>query len=108
MPKAPTPPAVPAVPTESPSRSPLAQNELVPADDVDHDSQGDADSSLGTDAESSTTSVSTSILKYRRSQGRMYHSDKFTSNYFFPNDDQQLESMDLTCGFVFQCVSMRS
>ncbi|CVL09055.1 related to TAM domain methyltransferase [Fusarium mangiferae] len=91
-----TPVAVPTVPIESPSRSPPAQNELVPADDFDHDSQGDVDSSLGTDAESSTASVSASILEYRRSQGRTYHSDKFTSNYFFPNDDQQLESMDLT------------
>ncbi|KAI8649750.1 Tam methyltransferase [Fusarium keratoplasticum] len=83
-------------PSKSPSRSPPAQNELVPADDFDHDSQGDADSSLGDDAESSTASVSASILEYRRSQGRTYHSDKFTSNYFIPNDDQQLESMDLT------------
>ncbi|KAF5693037.1 TAM domain-containing protein [Fusarium denticulatum] len=61
-----------------------------------HDSPGDADSSIGTDTESSTASVSASILEYRRSQGRTYHSDKFTANYFFPNDDQQVESMDLT------------
>ncbi|KAF5585568.1 zinc finger transcription factor ace1 [Fusarium pseudocircinatum] len=64
-----------------------------------HDSHGDADSSIGTDtprSESSTASVSASILEYRRSQGRTYHSDKFTANYFFPNDDQQVESMDLT------------
>ncbi|RKK74427.1 hypothetical protein BFJ69_g8533 [Fusarium oxysporum] len=61
-----------------------------------HDSQGDADSSIGTDTESSTASVSASILEYRRSLGRTYHSDKFTANYCFPNDDQQVESMDLT------------
>ncbi|GKU09666.1 tam methyltransferase [Fusarium langsethiae] len=83
-------------PSKSPSRSPPAQNELVPADDFDQDPQGDMDSSLGDDTESSTASVSASILEYRRNQGRTYHSDKFTSNYFFPNDDQQLESMDLT------------
>lgn len=47
-------------------------------------------------SESSTASVSASILEYRRSQGRTYHSDKFTTNYFLPNDDQQLESVDLT------------
>ncbi|KAM0545406.1 hypothetical protein ACHAPJ_011311 [Fusarium lateritium] len=96
-PKASTPVAAPTKsPSKSPSRSPRsppAQNELVPADDFD---DGDADSSLGTDTESSTASVSASILEYRRSQGRTYHSDKFTFNYFLPNDDQQLESMDLT------------
>lgn len=48
--------------------------------------------------ESSTASVSASLLEYRQSQGRTYHSDKFASSYFFPNDDQQLESMDMTCG----------
>ncbi|KAL3587688.1 hypothetical protein FPOAC2_13586 [Fusarium poae] len=94
--------------SKSPSRSPPAQNELVPADDFDQDPQGDMDSSLGDDTESSTASVSASILEYRRNQGRTYHSDKFTSNYFFPNDDQQLESMDLTYGFVSRGALMRS
>ncbi|KAJ3544750.1 hypothetical protein NM208_g2889 [Fusarium decemcellulare] len=77
--------------------TPPPQNELVAADDNSDDgSQDDVDSSLGSDTESSTASVSTSILEYRRSQGRTYHSDKFTTNYFIPNDDQQLESIDLT------------
>ncbi|KAH6950068.1 S-adenosyl-L-methionine-dependent methyltransferase [Fusarium avenaceum] len=75
------------------SASPRIQNEMVPADDFEQD---DTDSSLGSDTESSTASVSASILEYRRRQGRTYHSDKFTSNYFLPNDDQQVESMDLT------------
>ncbi|KAM5526678.1 Phosphoethanolamine N-methyltransferase 3-like protein 1 [Fusarium oxysporum f. sp. phaseoli] len=82
-------------PTDEDSRpgSPLEPNELVPADD---DSQDEHDSSLGTGIESSTASISSSILEYRLSQGRTYHSDKFTSNYFVPNDDRQLDSMDLT------------
>ncbi|KAH7021987.1 S-adenosyl-L-methionine-dependent methyltransferase [Ilyonectria destructans] len=46
--------------------------------------------------ESSTASASASILEYRRSQGRTYHSEKFTSSYFCPNDDQQVQSMDMT------------
>ncbi|KAI8665322.1 hypothetical protein NCS56_00967900 [Fusarium sp. Ph1] len=83
-------------PSKSPSASPSRQNELIPADDVDDDPDGDLDSSLGSDAESSTASVSASLLEYRQSQGRTYHSDKFASSYFFPNDDQQLQSMDMT------------
>ncbi|PCD43169.1 hypothetical protein AU210_002271 [Fusarium oxysporum f. sp. radicis-cucumerinum] len=78
-----TPPEAPAPttahtksPSKYPSRSPPAPGEIGPADDSDHDSQGDADSSIGTDTESSTASVSASILEYRRSLG--------------------LESMDLT------------
>ncbi|CCE28047.1 uncharacterized protein CPUR_01521 [Claviceps purpurea 20.1] len=45
--------------------------------------------------EISTASITSSILEYRRLHGRTYHSDKFTANYFIPNDDQQLESLNL-------------
>ncbi|CVL02274.1 related to TAM domain methyltransferase [Fusarium mangiferae] len=88
-------------PAEAPSSptvvSPPQQTDIIAANDEhDNENDDDADSTLGTDAESSTASVSASILEYRRSQGRTYHSDKFTTNYFLPNDDQQLESVDLT------------
>ncbi|KAF5026340.1 hypothetical protein F66182_1548 [Fusarium sp. NRRL 66182] len=80
-----------------PESAPPLQAELVAADDDGHDdTEDDADSTLGNDAASSTASVSSSILEYRRSQGRTYHSEKFTTNYFCPNDDQQLQSVDLT------------
>ena len=46
-------------------------------------------------SQSSTTSIASSILEYRQIHGRTYHSDKFTTNYFIPNDDQQLESEEL-------------
>ncbi|KAF5251005.1 hypothetical protein FANTH_3869 [Fusarium anthophilum] len=68
--------------------------QLVPADH--EESQSEADSSLGSIAGSSTTSVSESILEYRRIQGRTYHASKFANDYLFPNDDQQLESIDIT------------
>ncbi|KAF5712163.1 TAM domain-containing protein [Fusarium mundagurra] len=86
-------------PSKSLSRSPPAQGELGPADDSDVSTLGPfyiEEISDRPRSESSTASVSASILEYRRSQGRTYHSDKFTANYFFPNDDQQVESMDLT------------
>ncbi|CAG7564463.1 unnamed protein product [Fusarium equiseti] len=78
------------------AEAPTAANELIPADEENNETTDDGDSALGFDAESSTASVSASILEYRRSQGRTYHSDKFTTSYFLPNDDQQLESVDLT------------
>ncbi|KAM0185780.1 hypothetical protein ACHAPA_011650 [Fusarium lateritium] len=89
-------PAAAAEPALKSASSPPPQTELIAADNENDDTHDDADSTLGSDAESSTASVSASILEYRRSQGRTYHSDKFTTNYFLPNDDQQLESVDLT------------
>ncbi|KAG6173300.1 hypothetical protein E4U51_005735 [Claviceps purpurea] len=46
-------------------------------------------------SQSCTTSIASSIIEYRQLYGRTYHSDKFTTNYFIPNDDQQLESEEL-------------
>ncbi|KAG4256681.1 hypothetical protein FPRO03_03691 [Fusarium proliferatum] len=60
------------------------------------DVRDDADSTLETDADSSTASVSSSILHYRSIQGRTFHSDKFLTEYSFPNDEQQLESVDIS------------
>ena len=45
---------------------------------------------------SSTASVSASILEYRRIHGRTYHSDKFRHDYVFPNDEKQLQSVDIS------------
>ncbi|KAM0490103.1 hypothetical protein ACHAP8_011929 [Fusarium lateritium] len=73
---------------------PSPEAELVPAEN-DDDVQDDADSTLETDANSSTASVSSSILHYRSVQGRTFHSDKFVTEYSFPNDEQQLESVDI-------------
>ncbi|CCE28053.1 uncharacterized protein CPUR_01527 [Claviceps purpurea 20.1] len=46
-------------------------------------------------SQSSTASVASSILEYRQLHGRTYHSEKFTANYFIPNDDRQLASLDM-------------
>ncbi|KAH7229996.1 hypothetical protein NW759_015401 [Fusarium solani] len=71
-------------------------NEPIRASDSESDSSNGGDSSMGQDTLSSTASVSSSILQYRRLQGRTYHSEKFELNYFLPNDDPLLESLDLT------------
>ena len=47
------------------------------------------DSCLGSDVDSSTASISSSILEYRTINGRRYHSDAVTdSEYWYagPND----------------------
>ncbi|KAG6071167.1 hypothetical protein E4U16_006304 [Claviceps sp. LM84 group G4] len=71
-----------------------AQGELIAADDTHVDILNDADS-VFSEAQSSTASIASSILEYRQIRGRTYHSDKFTTNYFLPNDDQQLKTDEL-------------
>lgn len=41
-------------------------------------------------------SVTASILEYRTIQGRTYHSDRYAHEYVMPNDEQQLQSVDIT------------
>ncbi|KAG6074959.1 hypothetical protein E4U16_003676 [Claviceps sp. LM84 group G4] len=74
---------------------PHAEDDLIPADGFTPDDLNDLDSVLSED-QSSTASIASSILEYRRIHGRTYHSEKFATNYFIPNDDQQLESVELS------------
>jgi hypothetical protein len=46
--------------------------------------------------ESSTASISSSILEYRKFQGRTFHSERYNTEYFTPNDEQQRDSIDIT------------
>ncbi|KAF4958683.1 hypothetical protein FGADI_2233 [Fusarium gaditjirri] len=93
-------PTGPSSPASGPRSAPSPQAELIPAADNEDvsgkDVRDDADSTLETDADSSTASVSSSILHYRSIQGRTFHSDKFVTEYSFPNDEQQLESVDIS------------
>ncbi|KAF4446707.1 hypothetical protein F53441_9640 [Fusarium austroafricanum] len=68
------------------------QEVVVARDDDD----GDGDSALGDDSASSTASITSSILEYRKFQGRTFHSEKYNTEYFTPNDEQQRESIDIT------------
>ncbi|KAK0726057.1 S-adenosyl-L-methionine-dependent methyltransferase [Lasiosphaeris hirsuta] len=74
----------------APGASPSGHLEAAPLDD-DYDN----DSALGDDAQSSTASISSSILDYRAIKGRTYHSARHPTDYFTPNDEQQQESVDL-------------
>ncbi|RSL39382.1 hypothetical protein CEP53_014094 [Fusarium sp. AF-6] len=55
----------------------------------------DADSALGDGAESSTASISSSILAYRTIHGRSYHSEQGNAQYWGANDETQNEVMDI-------------
>ncbi|KAK1767402.1 S-adenosyl-L-methionine-dependent methyltransferase [Phialemonium atrogriseum] len=55
----------------------------------------DADSALGSDAASSTASVTSSIREYRTIHGRTYHSKFGDTDYWASNDERQTEAMDI-------------
>ncbi|KAI1472596.1 S-adenosyl-L-methionine-dependent methyltransferase [Daldinia caldariorum] len=84
----------------SSTSKPPEQAELIAEPDSDEEYQNDddrdRDSALGSDIESSAGSIASSILEYRMIQGRTYHSDRHNTNYFTPNDEQQLQSIDIT------------
>ncbi|XXH05384.1 hypothetical protein Hte_011810 [Hypoxylon texense] len=96
----------PSAPGPSTSPQPGAtvvsnQPQLVPAPqaegELEDDFDGsDADSALGDDLASSTNSITSSIYEYRTIKGRTYHSEKHDSKYFTPNDEQQMQSQDIT------------
>ncbi|KAK3340025.1 S-adenosyl-L-methionine-dependent methyltransferase [Neurospora tetraspora] len=78
-------------PTDALPGSHWLQQGLPQLDDGD-----DTDSSLGSDADSSTASISSSILNYRTINGRTYHSDSVTDGeYWGPNDSKHIEALDI-------------
>ncbi|KAG6163867.1 hypothetical protein E4U51_005428 [Claviceps purpurea] len=85
---------MPTVSQANEQRPQQAEGDLIVAEDISADDQDNFDSVLS-ETQSSTTSLASSILEYRQIHGRTYHSDKFTTNYFLPNDDQQLASEEL-------------
>ncbi|PCD42360.1 hypothetical protein AU210_004890 [Fusarium oxysporum f. sp. radicis-cucumerinum] len=73
----------------------MAQPQQVdPAAIVPDNTIEDTDSSLGEDLQSSIASISSSILNYRRENGRTYHAYK-DGKYALPNDEAENERLDL-------------
>ncbi|KAI0839508.1 S-adenosyl-L-methionine-dependent methyltransferase [Hypoxylon sp. FL0890] len=94
-----------AGPSGSSPQSPPQQAAIVAASDIeneedddddDDDDRDDVDSALGDDASSVVHSITSSVLNYRTIQGRTFHSEKHNNMYFIPNDEQQLQSVDIT------------
>ncbi|RBR26405.1 uncharacterized protein FIESC28_00810 [Fusarium coffeatum] len=86
--------SAPRSPTSQRSVPTAAQNievdTTVPEEDED-----EIDPGLGTDAESSTASITSSILHYRTINGRTYHSERGNAAYWGSNDERQSEAMDI-------------
>ncbi|KAH6951915.1 S-adenosyl-L-methionine-dependent methyltransferase [Fusarium avenaceum] len=100
-------PVSPVSPVSQKSRSGREPSEGTGLHDVEHwaalaqdVSDEDADSSLGDDAESSTASMTSSILNYRTIKGRTYHSERGNAEYWASNDAQQNEAMDIIHHFL--------
>ncbi|KAK3946761.1 S-adenosyl-L-methionine-dependent methyltransferase [Pseudoneurospora amorphoporcata] len=77
-------PASPAAETTGPLPGSYWAEQGLPKEE-----ENDGDSTIGSDIESSTASISSSILKYRTMNGRTYHSDTG------PNDAKQNEMLDI-------------
>ncbi|KAJ4244027.1 hypothetical protein NW762_014640 [Fusarium torreyae] len=61
----------------------------------ENDANGsDADSFLETNEGSSTSSINSSILRYRQENGRTYHAYK-DGQYVMPNDEREQDRLDL-------------
>ncbi|KAH7127865.1 S-adenosyl-L-methionine-dependent methyltransferase [Dactylonectria estremocensis] len=90
-------PSSPAREASSPVSNPFnpGQDQIIEADEDIDDVNDDVDSTLGPDAQSSTASITSSILNYRTIQGRTYHSDRGNALYWGSNDEAQSEAMDI-------------
>ncbi|KAF4446586.1 Phosphoethanolamine N-methyltransferase 3 [Fusarium austroafricanum] len=75
---------------------------LEPVIPREADDEADADngSALSSGPESSTASVTSSILEYRKFKGRAYHSACHDSSYPIPTDEQTLENFDIMHHFL--------
>ncbi|KAK3400616.1 S-adenosyl-L-methionine-dependent methyltransferase [Sordaria brevicollis] len=104
--KSPTPAPASPVQAKSPTPGPGSPGTAAPGllpgahwADVglpEENPENDWDSALGSDVESSTASITSSILKYRTINGRTYHSDSVTDGeYWGPNDQKQNEVLDI-------------
>ncbi|EMC98318.1 hypothetical protein BAUCODRAFT_32337 [Baudoinia panamericana UAMH 10762] len=67
----------------------LAHEQHLEAEALD-----DNDSTLGSETESFTTTLSESVYNFRQEHGRTYHAYK-DGKYIFPNDEREAERLDL-------------
>lgn len=66
---------------------------ILAADDAEHRDEQESVPDIE-DTSSTTASMATSIMEYRRENGRTYHSYK-DGKYHFPNDETEAERLDL-------------
>ncbi|KAL1614208.1 hypothetical protein SLS54_009926 [Diplodia seriata] len=68
------------------------QQEVI---ELDPDALDGQESALGEDSESYTTSLKSSILQYKYENGRRYHAEIKDKSYWMPNDEKELDRLDL-------------
>jgi hypothetical protein len=98
-------PTLAPAPSSPPAPAPIAPEvaealaSLMPADHWRqrpmYAGDDDADSAYGADKASTTASLSESILNYREINGRTYHSERGTANYWGANDERASELLDM-------------
>ncbi|KAG4277631.1 hypothetical protein FPRO04_07408 [Fusarium proliferatum] len=76
----------------SPQDPSVAVNETIAVDEPQDEEE---DLTLGSDADSSTASISSSILNYRTINGRTFHSERGNATYWGSNDERQSDAMDI-------------
>jgi hypothetical protein len=77
----------------SPQGPSAAVNETIAVDEAQDEEEEDL--TLGSDAESSTASISSSILNYRTINGRTFHGERGNATYWGSNDERQSDAMDI-------------
>ncbi|KAF2770513.1 S-adenosyl-L-methionine-dependent methyltransferase [Teratosphaeria nubilosa] len=73
---------------------PVQDAQLAEEQNLEADVSDASDSAIGSDTESTTTSLAESIYNYRREHGRTYHAYK-DGKYIFPNDEREADRLDL-------------
>jgi ubiquinone/menaquinone biosynthesis C-methylase UbiE len=97
----------PTAPEASGVEAPLPASHWTQPPPEEEEDDDDLDSSYGESIQSSTASVSASILEYRTVAGRRYHSERGSNEAlsWIPNDEQQNESMDINHHLLTLCLN---
>ncbi|RPB21339.1 S-adenosyl-L-methionine-dependent methyltransferase [Terfezia boudieri ATCC MYA-4762] len=66
---------------------------------------GGSDSAISTGESTATTSISSSVFEFTYANGRRYHSDRFRTEYFMPNDENEQARLDLYHHIFLQLLS---
>ncbi|EFX06413.1 methyltransferase type 11 [Grosmannia clavigera kw1407] len=88
-------PAAVVPPETEPTSVPVEVAAVLPGEHWD-EAPDDYDDDLAVnDVQSSTASITSSILNYRTFKGRTYHSDRGTAQYWGSNDGRHSDSLDM-------------
>ena len=92
--KSPTKFPTPAAPGGSPPTASSPTHDTAPLAVDENPDEDNDDQGIAVGAESDTTSIKSSILRYREENGRTYHAYK-DGAYVLPNDETENERLDL-------------